>query len=176
MTTVAEEGNRRRGSASMEEVDQCILDIKSWFQRQTSIRSFESASSVEIQRTEKMMDFSLPKSLKSILTEVNGGIWLMDKELLSLEKLADVYSKVESSSAWKSSLCPVAGDENSLLVLDTRDGAVFEWDRDDGVGDSVASSLIAYLEQYRDSLLEGHCEFLEDVGVVEKVAAGRRGK
>jgi hypothetical protein len=151
-------------------------DIKTWFQRNTSIKSFEGATSVEFQRTEKLMDFSIPRSLKSILSEVNGGIWLMDKELLSLERMADTHSNVSSSSLWKSSLLPIAGDEGGMLVLDTKDGSVCEWDRDDGLGDTVGSSLASYLESYRDSLLEGHCEFLTDVGVIEKVGAARSKK
>ena len=33
MTTVAEEGNRRIGDMTHTEVEQCVLDIKTWFER-----------------------------------------------------------------------------------------------------------------------------------------------
>jgi hypothetical protein len=151
-----------------------FTDIKSWFQRNTSIKYVESASSVDFQRAEKLMDFAIPRALKSILTEANGGLWVMDKELLSLDKMADILSQVQSSSLWNSSLLPFAGDEGGMLVLDTRNDSVCEWDRDDGLGDVIAHSLGAFLENYRDSLLEGHCEFLDDVGVVEKVSKSRK--
>jgi hypothetical protein len=66
-----------------------------------------------------------------------------------------------------------------LLVVDTRDkgAAVYEWDEDDGVSsDPVAPSLAQYLEMYRNQLLAGHCEYLDDAGVVEKVGGGGGGK
>ena len=61
-----------------------------------------------------------------------------------------------------------------MLVVDTTTAkaAVFEWDEDDGVSeDPISSSLTAYLEDYRNRLLSGQCEFLEDCGVVEKMGA-----
>ena len=150
-----------------------MLDIKSWFERATPLKTFESASSVDIQRTEKSIDGSLPRALKAVLNEVNGGIWLMEKELLSAQKIAEMVSSIQSSSLWKESLVPFAGDESGLLVLNTA-GEVCEWDQDDGLSDSIAPSLSTYLENYRDQLLEGHCEFLRDVGVIEKVAGKPR--
>ena len=59
-----------------------------------------------------------------------------------------------------------------MLVVDTTNAkeAVFEWDEDDGVSeDPIFPSLTAYLEDYRNRLLSGQCEFLEDCGVVEKM-------
>ena len=148
-------------------------DIKSWFERTTPLKSFESATSVDIQRTEKSIDGSLPRALKSVLAEVNGGIWLMEKELLSAEKISDMVSSVQSSSLWKDYFVPFAGDESGLLVLN-RDGEVCEWDPEDGLSDSISPSLSSYLEHFRDQLLEGHCEFLRDVGVIEKVTGKSR--
>jgi hypothetical protein len=72
---------------------------------------------------------------------------------------------------WKGEYLPFCGDENSLLLIDTSDGKVYEWDSDDGLGDDVALSFSSYLESYRNSLLEGHMEFLSGVGVVENMSA-----
>ena len=55
-------------------------------------------------------------------------------------------------------------------------GEVVEWDADDGVGDVIdnGDSLESFLENYRNLLLGGQCEFLKGVGVIEKVAARRK--
>lgn len=43
-----------------------------------------------------------------------------------------------------------------------------------GTGDEVAGNFVQYLENYRNSLLGGHFEFLDDIGVVEKMSAKAR--
>lgn len=150
-------------------------DIKSWFERTTSVGPIGKASSVDFQRCEKLIDMPLPKTLKLVLSEANGGLWLMDKELLSTEAIARVLSAVQSSTSWRGLLIPIAGEPSTgLLVLNANTNEVLEWDEEDGLGDSVAASLTGFLESYRDSLLEGHCEYLRDVGVVEKVARSRK--
>ena len=135
----------------------------------------EGASSADFQRSEKALDKRIPSDLRTILSEANGGIWIMEKQLLNLEKIVDLNSTLESSKLWRESYIPFAGDESALLLIDTSSGGeVYEWDIDDGLGDCVASSLSAFFERYRNSLLEGHCEFLTDVGVIEKVAKARK--
>jgi hypothetical protein len=37
MTTVAVEGNRRVGNMTDTETEQCVLDIKSWFERKSNV-------------------------------------------------------------------------------------------------------------------------------------------
>ena len=37
MTTVAIEGNRRVGGMTGTEIEQCVLDIKSWYERKSPI-------------------------------------------------------------------------------------------------------------------------------------------
>lgn len=150
-------------------------DIKSWFERTTQLRLDDRASSVDFQRSEKTLDKAIPHELKTILSETNGGIWIMEKPLLSLERICDLTANFESSRLWKESYLPFAGDESSVLLIDTSKGAsVFEWDSDDGIGDAVSPSLSNFFENYRNSLLEGHCEFLMDVGVIEKVAKSKK--
>ena len=43
MTTVAVEGNRRVGSMTLTEAEQCISDIKSWFQRKSDVQIVEAS-------------------------------------------------------------------------------------------------------------------------------------
>lgn len=87
------------------------------------------------------------------------------------QKIIDTVTFLGSKRHWKGEYLPFCGDENSLLLIDTSNGKVYEWDSDDGLGDLVASSFSAYLESYRNSLLEGHMEFLSGVGVVENMSA-----
>lgn len=62
LNLVAEEGNRRKGEASSDEIRQCALDIKSWFCRlDRSFNDFEGAISADFQRLEKGCDQSVPK-------------------------------------------------------------------------------------------------------------------
>lgn len=169
--TVAEEGNRRAGDMSTAEVVQCTLDIKSWFARTSCKKSMnEGATSVDFQRLEKTIDTELPSSLKAVLSEINGGIYFMDKKQLNTNQIAECVSRVESSRQWKGGLIPFAGDDDVLLVIDTKRGhGVYEWEASDGLGDQVAPSLEKYLEDYRNDILGRRLEFLEDVGVIEKM-------
>jgi hypothetical protein len=86
------------------------------------------------------------------------------------KKIIDTVTFLGSKRNWKGEYLPFCGDENSLLLIDTSTGKVYEWDADDGLGDEVARSFSAYLEAYRNSLLEGHMEFLSGVGVVENMS------
>ena len=43
-----------------------------------------------------------------------------------------------------------------------------------GVGDTVADNVVQFLENYRNSLLSGRFEFLEDIGVIEKMGASKK--
>lgn len=168
---VAEEGNRRVGDMSSAEASQCVLDIKAWFSRTDCRKLMQNgAESADIQRLEKSIDTQLPRTHMQLLSEVNGGMYLMDKELLSASQIAEVFSEVDRSKLWQAGLIPLCGDAESMLVIDTRrNDEVLEWDADDGVGSSVAPNLVRYLEDYRNSLLSGHFEYLDGIGVVEKM-------
>ena len=64
--------------------------------------------------------------------------------------------------------------KRGLLAINKKSGKVIEWDEDEGSGDVLAESFYSYLEDYRNSLLGGKFEFLDDVGVIEKVSSGTR--
>lgn len=161
---------------SSAEAVQCTLDIKSWFSR-TDCEMNRKASSVDFQRLEKTIDTELPSVLKAVLSEINGGIYFMEKKQMSTDDIAECFAKVERSKKWEAGLIPFCGDDDTLLVIDTQhDYRVHEWDSGDGLGDQVSPSLERFLEDYRNDLLGGHFEYLEDVGVIEKMgkAASRK--
>ena len=125
-----------------------------------------------MQRLEKTIDFSIPREIKSFLREVNGCIYFMDKKALSLVEISEMWTELESSKLWSSGLFPLAGDSSSLLIVDTNNNdCVMEWDFDDGKGDVIASSFSKYLEDYRNTLLNGKCDYIRDIGVIESVSA-----
>ena len=176
--TVAEEGNRRVGGPTVSEVGQSVLDVLSWFGR-SSEWSGDGAkcTKADFQRLEKTMDMELPQSLKALLSEADGGLWFMDKLSFTTQQIAETYADNEASRLWKGSYLPFAGDDSTLLVVDTAAGdAVHEWDTDEGLGDRLADSLGAYLESYRDQLLSGQYEYLDGCGVIEKVGASKSKK
>lgn len=164
------------GDMNNAEIQQSILDLKSWFSRTKCNKLMNGpATSVDLQRLEKSIDVRLPNALRALLSEVNGGMYFMEKKLLSTEEIQDIFSSNERKSNWKAGLIPFAGEESSLLVIDTRrDDAVREWDEDDGVGDTISDNMVRYLEEYRNNLLGGHFEYLDDVGVVEKMVKARK--
>ena len=82
--------------------------------------------------------------------------------------------EVESSDRWNSFLFPFCGDASSLFAINTKSEKVMEWDLDDGSGDVIAESFNEFLEDYRNSLLEGKYEYVDDVGAIEKVSKGRK--
>ena len=174
---VADEGNKRVGGPSAPELTQAVEDIKAWFERAPEEWSgTEGAPSADLQRLEKTMETQMPHELELLLNKANGGLWFMEKESFSIDTIRDKLMEYDGDKWWRPSLIPFAGDDSTLLVIDTKgDNGVFEWD----VGESepsekLADSLGAFLEQYRDLLLGGGTEYLSGCGVVEKVGASRK--
>ena len=173
-TVVAEEGNLRKGGMTRPEVEQCVLDIANWFRKHSSSSSFSSSTGDSpeecIERIEKLFGQAIPYALSVLLTRwrETGGIWFMDKPLLPA---AEVYTRLQRL---KLDVLPFCGHTSEDMLVITATGAVCEWDEEDGCGDEIASSLNAYLEEYRNFLLEGNCEFIKDCGVVEKMATRRK--
>lgn len=95
----------------------------------------------------------------------------------SCDDIIDAVSNLQrSSSIWRESYLPfaVAADNCSYLIIDVARGTeVFEFDLDGGV-EKVSSSLSAYLETYRNSLLVGAHDFVAGLGVIENVPRSRK--
>ena len=49
-----------------------------------------------------------------------------------------------------------------------------EWDEEDGINETLSDSFNEYVENYRNSLLEGKYEYLDSVGVIEKISGSRK--
>jgi len=158
------------------EISQCVLDIKSWFDRTKAKKNINGpATTVDLQRLEKSIDIPLPPALKIMLQEVNGGMYFLDKKQLSSEEIRELVSECDGLKTWTNGLVPFAGDSSSMLVVDTTGrGEVYEWDSDDGLGDRLASNMSRFLETYRNELLAGRYEYLDEVGAVEKMEKGRK--
>jgi len=107
---------------------------------------------------------------KLYLSEINGGVWFMDKICLSTTEIISISNDLQECRLWKSSYFPICGDISNLLILNQR-GEVCEWDDEDGCGDLISDSLSEYLEDYRNSLLDGKFEFIKEIGVVEKMTS-----
>ncbi len=164
------------GDMTVDEIEQCVLDIKSWFSR-TKCRNDinHPAKPADIQRLEKTIDISLPRALKILLSEADGGMYFMDKKQLGVSEIQAFIQEKETSRKWADSFLPFCGDDSGALVIDTKaDNAVFEWDFDDGLGNEVASNLVRYLESYRNDLLGGHFEYVDGLGVIEKIGKSRK--
>lgn len=72
-------------------------------------------------------------------------------------------------NGWKKSFIPFAVNlDGAALVTDAGSrSAVFEFG-DDGKGGQLAPTLLQYLEEYRNRLLSGQFDFVDDVGLVER--------
>ncbi|KAL3662602.1 hypothetical protein V7S43_012454 [Phytophthora oleae] len=162
-------GNPRVGSMDVDERDQCIRDIVSWFQRKADLESaVEKSADIEV--LEKTLGMELPEELRSLLTTQSGGIWFDDYKSLSADDIINKAEALSSVKGWNSSLIPFAANvDGGALVTDTDSrNAVFEFN-EDGKGDRVlAPTLLEYLEKYRNRLLSGKFDFVEDVGLVER--------
>ena len=74
-----------------------------------------------------------------------------------------------STKGWKASFVPFAADvDGALLVADVAaKNAVLEFS-EDGVGKKLAPSLSQFLEDFRNRLLSGQFDYVEDVGLVQR--------
>ena len=120
--TVADEGNKRIGGMGREETEQCVLDIISFFQRNGVDKSkLDKASNADIQRLEKAIGMQVPYALNVLLMEANGGIHYMEREFMSCEKITEITDSLRNHALWRTNIIPIAGDESSLLAIDTEE-------------------------------------------------------
>jgi len=96
----------------------------------------------------------------------DGGMPLYDFTALSCEQIGQATQEGRSSSKWQDDMVPVARNpEGDLLVVHAK--GVSTWSGEDGLGSVEAVSLAAYLEGYRNKMLGGHVEYVEDCGIME---------
>ena len=103
-------------------------------------------------------------------------IWIFDKQLLNTSAITNIITNNDKNKKWKQSYVPFAGtNDDGLLIIDTsKKNCVYEWNESDGIDpdqECLSGSLGQFIETYRNTLLNGNCEYIEDVGVVEKIAS-----
>ncbi|CAK4077751.1 unnamed protein product [Aphanomyces euteiches] len=172
---VVEEGNRRKGGMTSEETEQCILDILSWFQRKKAALPKGSMDPQEVEALEKALGVDIPKALAFLLEKQNGGIFFNEYKALSCDDIIATSETSQSWDSWKRGFIPLAADpDGALLVIDTKRGnAVYECS-EAAVGRELGASLTAYFENYRNELLSGNFDFVQDVGLVERSTKSRK--
>ena len=84
------------GGMTNPEIIQCVFDIKSWFIRSSDILEDKiiKATSIDFQKLEKTMDIELPRTLKILLNEMNGGIYFMDMKLMSTNEIINLSKQL----------------------------------------------------------------------------------
>ena len=164
--TVAEEGNKRKGAMTPAEMRQCAKDIVDWFRKHAELDAVGTDAD-EVDRISRQRP--LPLALEELYNAARSGIWFGDKQLIGLQSCGKLLGEVDKP------FFPFARDvDDGMLVVDCDSEAVYEWDLADGRGDKVDGSVSDYLEDYRNKLLEGKFEYMEDDGCIEKMGAGKQ--
>lgn len=150
------------------------VDIKSWFERSTNaLDDVRKASSADFQQLAKGLDVDLPSQLDFLLSECNGGLWFMEKRMLTAQEIVKTVCNFSSAKTWRNDMIPFAEDgsgSEALLVYLVDSGKVCEWEEDSGIEDERgAPTLSQFLEKYRNQLLSGKCSYDEGLGVIESV-------
>jgi len=174
---VETDSHPRRSSISHypKEVEQAVLDVVTWFKehaRPLALEKIEGASDADLMKVEKIAD-NFPSALSKLLRCLNGGIYFGQCCLFSTKEIIEWGEKcAKMSSKWNESWIPIATDVDGNLILIDAEGAVREWDADAELlsKELIAASFATYLEDYRNKLLSGHMEYIEDVGIVEAVS------
>ncbi|KAJ1462621.1 hypothetical protein M885DRAFT_610658 [Pelagophyceae sp. CCMP2097] len=175
--TVAEEGNKRRGSMKPAEARQCAKDIVDFFKAHDPKADFEPTETQLLEGFCKST-LSLPIALEELYNCARRGVWFEDKELLPLEKAAKMLKDLFRSgdNLLGDNLFPFAEDESgdNLLVVHVQTERVYEWDCAENSKEDLAECFTDFMESYRDKLLAGKYEYLGDgMGVCEKSGAGQ---
>ncbi|CAM9247663.1 unnamed protein product [Chrysoparadoxa australica] len=170
MVHVVETGNPRKGSATSGEIKQCHTDISAWFSKELP-QDDSGYDEALLEEVEKACDAELPQSLALILAS-GSDWWFYEKRLLPGQAIVKMIGDLEGGEGWRPNLIPFAADvDDNFLVADiAKNGAVLEWDESGkGEGSCLAKSFSAFIEDYRNQLLSGAYEYVEDLGVIEKV-------
>ncbi|KAG7401825.1 hypothetical protein PHYBOEH_010288 [Phytophthora boehmeriae] len=189
---VVADGNPRKGAMDEDEGEQCIHDIVSWFQRKANLEKNAEKNagtgsiigqrpvnehrvtlllhSVDIEALEKTLGMEIPGALRSLLTTQSGGIWFDEYKSLTADGIINTAETLASVKGWDSALAPFAANvDGAALVTDAKSGdAVFEFSEDGKSDRPLAPTLWEYIEKYRNRLLSGKFDFVEDVGLVER--------
>ena len=90
------------------------------------------------------------------------------------QDILKALGELDSCDLWKSYYIPICGDSSDMIIINTRTDNIMEWDEDDGAGEIISTSFASFLETYRDELLSGHFEYLDECGVIEKMTKSKK--
>ena len=159
------QGNKRKGGMTPSETRQCITDITSWFSRFDVATKPDSATALE--PLGKALGGEVDDTFITVVEECGNGIWYGDKKGMSCDEIVDAVDSGKFGSA-----LPFASDEDGDFFLAiNRDGAVVEYSEEEE-GEEICGSMADYLEDYRNGLLAGKFEYIEDCGCMEKAGGG----
>ena len=133
-------GNERQGSISSfpREVEQCVLDITSWYERQAersgdvrnvygealSLRGVEERGWKQI--SSLYAQHELPDALQMLLSKCQGQLYLYEFQLLTVEQLC---SKCEKYELARQQWFPVGMDiDETVLMVNLKSGETFSCD------------------------------------------------
>jgi hypothetical protein len=175
-------GNERQGSISSfpREVEQCVLDITSWYERQAErggdVRNVYGESlrlqGVTEQGWKQLSIIydsqDLSDSLRMLLTKCEGLLYLYEFKLLTMD---EICSKAGQHELARRKWFPVGMDiDETILMVDLTNGDIFSCDLEEpDEREELARSFGSYLEGLREKLLAHQLEFIEDSGLVEVV-------
>jgi hypothetical protein len=150
---------------SRTETTQCITDITSWFSRFDV--STKPCSAEDLEPLSKVIGSEVDDTLISLVEECGNGIWYGDKKGMTVDAIVDAVDSGKFGSC-----LPFASDEDGdFYLVIAEDGSVKEFS-DEEEGDVMGGSMNDYLEEYRNGLLGGKFEYVEDCGCMEKAGAG----
>lgn len=108
-------------------------------------------------------------TLCALVEECGNGVWFEGKKGIEVAKIVDLVV----DGKFGEGVVPFACDEEEeeFLVIDGK-GRIREWEEEEGDGEVLAESFDDFLEQYRNDLLAGKFEYVEDCGCMEKAGGG----
>lgn len=157
---VIEHENARTKPVSFfpKEVTQICSDICAYFHGIDELELPPGASTRAIENLP-----TCPSALKDLLAEHDGGLWLLEYQLLGC---AEITSQDIDGEARVIFARNVDGDA-LMCGVDEHQGGVYEHSDEYGIGDCLGNSLATFLEDYRNRLLSSQLEYVDECGVIE---------
>jgi len=167
----------RKGDMSAEEAVQCVGDISNWFSAKAAdVTLAGGAGEADMKRLVGAAPCEVPMAMKKLLQVHDGGFPVCgESTLMSAAEIVEALASTAGGEALtKAAKIPFAKDfDEDYLVAG--DGGVFECTNDGCVGDNLASSFEAFLEQFRNDLLSNKFEYIDGCGLVETADGGGGG-
>uniref|UniRef100_A0A6U2EFG3 Uncharacterized protein n=1 Tax=Hemiselmis andersenii TaxID=464988 RepID=A0A6U2EFG3_HEMAN len=159
--------NKREGDMSDEELKQCVLDMETWLVANAGSAGSEFAGAAGASK--ELIDglpASAPAALKGLLGVHDGKLPLLDFVGLACAEIVSEASAAKGSGKWQDDYVPIAKNPDGDLLVTCASG-VHRWDSELGLGSAESASLSAHLEQYRNLMMQGKLEYVEDCGIME---------